>query len=139
MAEYIEREPMIEEMQRLIDNVSRNFPRASETELIILKGKYEAFMEYIKEQPTADVQPVDRWISVKDRLPEEMQDKSINSDWSEELRPSDNVLILTTGGSYDVAWYSHAFDDWTTGNEKHSYENWEVAYWQPLPEPPKEG
>ena len=59
MAEYIEREPMIEEIQRLIDNVSRNFPKATETELIILKGKYEAFMEYIKEQPVADVQPVD--------------------------------------------------------------------------------
>ena len=60
MAEYIEREAMIEEMQRLIDNVSQNFPRASETELIILKGKYEAFMEYIKEQPEADVQPMKR-------------------------------------------------------------------------------
>ena len=59
-AEYIEREPMIEEMQRLIDNVSRNFPKATETELIILKGKYEAFMEYIKEQPATDVQPVKR-------------------------------------------------------------------------------
>ena len=67
MAEYIEREPMIEEMQRLIDNVSRNFPKATETELIILKGKYEAFMEYIKEQPTADVQPVRRgkWVYYK--------------------------------------------------------------------------
>ena len=66
MAEYIEKEPMIEEMQRLIDNVSRNYPKATETELIILKGKYEAFMEYIKEQPAADVQPVKRghWINV---------------------------------------------------------------------------
>ena len=64
MAEYIEREPMIEEMQRLIDNVSRSFPKATETDLIILKGKYEAFMEYIKEQPAADVQPVihAKWI-----------------------------------------------------------------------------
>ena len=60
MAEYIAKEPMIEEMQRLIDNVSRNYPKATETELIILKGKYEAFMEYIKEQPAADVQPVDK-------------------------------------------------------------------------------
>ena len=66
MAEYIEKEPMIEEMQRLIDNVSRNYPKATETELIILKGKYEAFMEYIKEQPAADVQPVKRghWIEI---------------------------------------------------------------------------
>ena len=82
MAEYIEREPMIEEMQRLIDNVSRNFPKATETELIILKGKYEAFMEYIKEQPAADVQP----ISVIKELQEQIASvkrniKSDNSDY----------------------------------------------------------
>ena len=68
MAEYIEKEPMIEEMQRLIDNVSRNFPKATETELIILKGKYEAFMEYIKEQPAADVQPF-KWVKCEEALP----------------------------------------------------------------------
>lgn len=64
MAEYIDSEPMIEKMQELIDNVSHNFPKATETELIILKGKYEAFIEYIKEQPVADVQPVKhgRWV-----------------------------------------------------------------------------
>lgn len=83
-----------------------------------------------------DVQPVNQWISVDDRLPEEMQDKSINSGWSEELRPSDSVLILTTGGSYDVAWYSYAYNDWTTDNETHTYKNWEIAFWQPLPEAP---
>ena len=123
MAEYISR-----------DEVMRKFLNRGDGYITMLTMR-----DMINEVPSADVQPANQWISVKDRLPEEMQDKSINSDWSEELRPSDNVLILTTGGSYDVAWYSHAFDDWTTGNEKHSYENWEVAYWQPLPEPPKEG
>ena len=122
MAEYISR-----------DEVMRKFLNRGDGYITMLTMR-----DMINEVPSADVQPANQWISVKDRLPEEMQDKSINSDWSEELRPSDNVLILTTGGSYDVAWYSHAFDDWTTGNEKHSYENWEVAYWQPLPELPKE-
>lgn len=56
---YIEREPMIEEMQGLIDNVSRNFPNATSIELEVIKGRYEAVIEYIKEQPTADVKPVD--------------------------------------------------------------------------------
>ena len=58
MAEYIEREPMIEEMQGLIDNVSRNFTNATSIELEVIKGRYEAVIEYIKEQPTADVKLV---------------------------------------------------------------------------------
>lgn len=90
-------------------------------------------LDEIEGISAADVEPVDRWISVKDKLPDEMQDKSIYSGWSEEIRPSESVLILTTGGSYDVAWYSYAFNDWTTDNETKSYEDWEVAYWQPLP------
>lgn len=97
---------------------------------------YSPTIKTIKDFPASDVQPVNQWISVKDRLPEEMQDKSINSGWSEELRPSDSVLILTTGGSYDVAWYSYAYNDWTTDNETHTYKNWEIAFWQPLPEAP---
>lgn len=79
-----------------------------------------------------------KWISVKDGLPNEMQDKSIYSGWSEEIRPSDSVLVLTTGGSYDVAWYSYAYNDWTTDNEAYTYENWEIAFWQPLPEAPQD-
>jgi rubrerythrin len=64
--EYISKEPMIEEMRKLIDSVAVNFPNATETELIILKGKYEAFIEYIQEQPAADVQPIKhgRWIGI---------------------------------------------------------------------------
>lgn len=95
-------------------------------------------LDEIEGISAADVEPVDRWISVKDKLPDEMQDKSIYSGWSEEIRPSESVLILTTGGSYDVAWYSYTFNDWTTDNETKSYEDWEVAYWQPLPKRAKE-
>ena len=103
-----------------------------------VKEAYATAARRIDQIKPTDVQPV-KWISVKDRLPEEIQDKGINSGWSEELRPSDSVLILTTGGFYDVAWYSYVYEDWTTDNEKHSYENWEVAYWQPLPEAPEYG
>ncbi len=56
---YIEREPMIEEMQNLINNVSHNYLYATSIELEVIKGRYEAVIEYIKEQPEADVQPVE--------------------------------------------------------------------------------
>ena len=95
--------------------------------------QFAEWLRELKERRAANIEPKDRWISVKDKLPDEMQDKSIYSGWSEEIRPSESVLILTTGGSYDVAWYSYAFNDWTTDNETKSYEDWEVAYWQPLP------
>ena len=131
MAEYIEREPMIEEMQRLIDNVSRNFPKATETELIILKGKYEAFMEYIKEQPAADVQPIDRWISIEDSLPE----------------PYSNVILYT---NYKATAYGFFRGEYYEGKplfsmtmsnnaENSWYEEVRITHWQPLPDPPKEG
>lgn len=124
MAEYIEREPMIEEMQRLIDNVSRNFPKATETELIILKGKYEAFMEYIKEQPAADVQPVDRWISAEDRLPEDNGDCLVWYSCDTAFGKSE---------SWGIAHCSRC--DWYT---KHlDGDNIVVLYWQSMPEPPE--
>ena len=116
MAEYIEREPMIEEMQRLIDNVSRNFPKATETELIILKGKYEAFTEYIKEQPAADVQPVDRWVSVDEALP--IYDGL--------------VLICYNDKTIRLAIYSE--DGWYSDEGNPIME--QPDYWVRIPEPP---
>lgn len=80
------------------------------------------------------------WISVKERLPLEMEDKTPLSGWSREIRPSDDVLIwLTIEKRQTVAWYSHAQDCWTTVDEKTDYLPREVSHWMPLPEPPKEG
>lgn len=120
MAEYIEKEEI---MNRLFTEYATD-------------SKADVF-ELIRSIPAADVQPVDRWISVEDKLPEEMKDKSSKSGWSKEIRPSDSVLILTTGGSYDVAWYSYVFNDWTSDNETVTYKSDEVAFWQPLPKPPE--
>ena len=61
MPEYIEREPIIAEMQSLIDNVSYNHPYASPEELESLRERYETVIEYIQEQPTANVEPVKKW------------------------------------------------------------------------------
>ena len=126
MAEYIRRDIVLQ----IINTVH-------ETGGFAGYADYCTLFDEIDTMPAADVEPVDRWISVKDKLPDEIQDKSIYSRWSEEIRPSESVLILTTGGSYDVAWYSYAFNDWTADNETKSYEDWEVAYWQPLPKTPK--
>lgn len=78
-----------------------------------------------------DVQPVDRWISVKDRLPEE------------------NILVLcyarsTTGegNNYFLGALAHG-EFWflkvnDIGHVSCPVLHWEVTHWQPLPESPKE-
>lgn len=58
MADYISREPMIREMQQLYEGVPYNFPNSTHTEWEILRGKYAAFIDYLKQQPAADVQPL---------------------------------------------------------------------------------
>lgn len=85
----------------------------------------------LKERRAADVQPVDRWISVKDRLPEE------------------NILVLcyarsTTGegNNYFLGALAHG-EFWflkvnDIGHVSCPVLHWEVTHWQPLPESPKE-
>jgi hypothetical protein len=70
----------------------------------------------------------DRWISVKDRLPE----------------PKKEVLVwyrYTWGAGFTS--YRFGVSKWYS-NIKRWYEgclpkDFEVLYWQPLPEPPKDG
>ena len=111
---------MIEEMQRLIDNVSRNFPKATETELIILKGKYEAFMEYIKEQPAADVQPVRKWVN------DNIFSPSVDGDYLVFYRGYFNVFERFRGKWFDEKGFEVDTKD--------------LLWWQelpPMPEPIK--
>ena len=119
-----------------LDDIIKALEDSNRHEIVLENGQ---LLTWFRELREARELTVDRWISVKDKLPEEMQDKSAKSGWSEEIRPSDSVLILTAGGLYDVAWYSYAYEDWTTDNESYSYEKKEVAFWQPLPKPPKDG
>lgn len=126
MADYISREPMIREMQQLYEGVPYNFPNSTHTEWEILRGKYAAFIDYLKQQPAADVQPVNRWISVDDRLPDATYDCLV---WYS----CDTAFGKSK--SWGIAHCSRC--DWYT---KHlDGDNIVVLYWIPLPEPPKDG
>lgn len=89
---------------------------------------YEDCMDIIRAMSAADVQPVNQWISVKDRLPE----------------PGKEVLVwyrYTWGAGFTS--YRFGISKWYS-NIKRWYEGClpkdiEVLYWQPLPEPPKDG
>lgn len=79
------------------------------------------------------------WISVKDRLPDTMQDKSPSSGWNAEYAMTDDVLcFIDECQRQTVAWYSYTYDEWTTTDECMVYKYGEITHWMPLPEPPKE-
>lgn len=90
--------------------------------------RYVKLAEYEdkEEDGVADVQPVDRWISVDDRLPDTMNDCLVWYSCDTAFGKSKNVGISFY---WRDAWYTKKLDG----------DNIVVLYWMPCPEPPKEG
>ena len=84
------------------------------------EGAYKVVMR-LEEMKAADVQPVNQWISVDDKLPE--WDKTVLVWYA-----SDTLFGVSEG--YGLSWYHGSW---------HLNElNGEIFYWQYLPEKPKE-
>lgn len=81
-------------------------------------------LRIIENMPTSDVQPVNQWISVDDKLPE--WDKTVLVWYA-----SDTLFGVSEG--YGLSWYHGS---WHL-NELNG-ENIRIFYWQYLPEKPKE-
>ena len=90
----------------------------------------QEYREEVKKIPTADVQPVDRWISVKDRLPDATEA---------------TVLIWIKEGKADGIEISDCchIGYWVKNSKEFCDMDWNVVsgitHWMPLPEPPKDG
>ena len=71
----------------------------------------------------ADVQPVNQWISCKDKMPEH------------------GVTVLIYAGNHMImlAWYDKDMEYFYICDSDYKYNPLDVTHWQPLPEPPKEG
>ena len=68
--------------------------------------------------PAATVQPIDRWISIEESKPEDMQ----------------QVLAVVDGDAREAFYNAGCF----IGSNFYRNIN-EVKWWRPLPEPPKDG
>ena len=79
----------------------------------------EIYDNWLNAEAT-DVQPVDRWISVEDELPD-INTPVIGCDRSNGV----GEMVLMKNGR----WYRNGMS-WSADA---------IIYWQPLPEPPKEG
>ena len=112
MTEYIEREAISEEIRKYYYKNPPNFSYGEGFD----RGLDRA-QRAILDAPAADVAPVQKWISVKDRSPEE-----------------EGLYLVAVVNDHErryskTAWY-------------HGHGNWflhqKVTHWMLLPEPPKE-
>lgn len=120
MAEYINREEAIKELREVYEN---EYPTAS--------GDFDEYASHdvpnvLRNMKVADVQPVDRWISVDDKLPDTVDDCLV---WYS--------CDTAFGKSKSVGISFCSRDDWY--KQHLNGDNIVVLYWMPLPEPPKDG
>lgn len=90
-----------------------------------VKEAYATAARRIDQMPATDAQPVNKWISVDDKLPE--WDKTVLVWYA-----SDTLFGVSEG--YGLSWYHGG---WRV-NDLNG-ENIRIFYWQYLPEKPKEG
>lgn len=124
MNDYISREAMLKNLTADLEHHSdEGDPR---TNLIM-----QRFIEYVENFPSTDVQPVDRWISVDEKLPKTGESVLVcvainkNLKGFGECKPEMRIGWLDDG------------DKWALQFSNMDYS--EVLCWMPLPEPPKDG
>lgn len=129
MAEYIERESAIEAI--MSEPPDAHYP--------------QWYAEKIKSIPAADVAPVQKWISVKDRLPEPEQEVILCTReietygrHNEKKKIYRNIYMGYFDGYEWLTFYCHGCEYIFRMNEKFQNETIEVTHWMPSPEPPKE-
>ena len=138
MTEYIEREAISEEIRKYYYKNPPNFSYGEGFD----RGLDRA-QRAILDAPSADVAPVQKWISVKDRLPEmgehyQSEDVLVCIDY----RPDDPDTTQDSYVSIDhvdfncfgQGEFSCERDDPRDGEPSPYF----VTHWMPIPEPPKE-
>lgn len=126
MTEYISREDVLKKAKSSI-----SVPADNEWDCGYNTAMAE-MQEFIKHLTATDVQPVDRWISVDERLP--------NTDERVLVyipRPDNHYNI-------EIAYISEGNDDypyWVLRDKSQFYSTrfYYISHWQSLPEPPKDG
>lgn len=120
MAEYISREAVMSKC----DDIWNNADETTQTGVDTI-NTIDEITDFIESLPIADVQPVNQWISVKDRLPE--IGKSIliyypywDGDEIQVAKLEYDEMMFDVCGEFNIRVGA-------------------VTHWMPLPKPPKDG
>jgi hypothetical protein len=112
--EYISRDEALKIFHQCCDNCTSSYNG------VMCRACADAdAMDILIDIPAADVQPVNQWISVKDRLPDE-----------------DGWYLVYKHNRVRVAEWCK--DCWYNESDL-PIDDCAITHWQPLPEPPKEG
>ena len=98
---------------------------------IIHAQEHNHILHILDKLPAANVEPINRWISVDERLPESLVDVLC---WY-EYRAMKGTHVGEMVEAYGFGYYNKFFDFW--GGEVSNGCDTRVIAWQPLPEPPK--
>lgn len=119
MTEYISKSYLVTKFNELADKYTGNEHKRQRA------LAYATAADMIKLMDAADVQPVNQWISVKDRLPETGKSVLIyypkwDGDEIQVAKLEGDGMMFDICGEFNIG----------TGV---------VTHWMPLPEPPKDG
>lgn len=124
MAEYISKQDVIDYLSGYLNSLGE----CGADSLLFDRGQRRALINSIQDisaVKAADVQPVDRWISCKDKMPEEYK----------------TVLVYEKDYGVMIGELEKKFFDTQYFIARKSgliLRTTEVTHWQPLPEPPKQ-
>lgn len=136
--EYISKDKTLKKLQMQLLDLEADQDKGEYSELCENRGARDALdgaINDIRAIKGEDVQPVNQWISVKDRLPE-----AVEEDVNGKIAFSELVLVYLV---YDNGFTFITVDKCNTDKKRWLHEipgeGCKVTHWQPLPEPPKDG
>ena len=108
---------------------------AEKCQIKLFDKSVNVILQILQNIPAADVQPVNQWISVQDRLPE-----AVEEDVNGKIAFSDFVLVyLVYDDGFTYITVDKCNPDKKCWLHEIPSEGCKVTHWQPLPEPPKDG
>ena len=134
MAKYIDREALIDWLKRIpiIDlSDGRGICR------VIMEDDFKKAIKKMPKGIIADVEPVQEWISVEDKLPEVV---SIHKGYRSTVKKSIRVLcvcVQKSGKTMVKEGYCEWYNDYQEPRWQIPGTIDEVTHWQYLPQPPK--
>ena len=111
---------------------------ADEFDIYVMKRKLDRAEKELAELKAADVQPVNRWISIKERFPDKDGEYLCYLECGVVCQSIFDSTIAAEGEEFPFGEWVAVYNSDTLGYTDSYWEEHDaITHWQPLPEPPK--